>query len=203
MGFWLALFDAAFPHQVPNAGSSPSSIVATYSTPGTSGSPPSHASCTSAHWARTRVPHTLVETLRADVVIIAMGILLLTFEAGGQNNNTWIAVILKFGLPYLSISISLNIILTLMIVIRLLLHNRGIRAAMGSPARIDRLYKAIVTMLIESSALYAVSSFLVIGPWVAGYRDAITFWPILTQTQVNAFPRSQSSAGRLMSRRIG
>ena len=119
-----------------------------------------------------------------------MGILLIAFEAGGQNNNTWGTVVLKFGLPYLSISISLNIILTLMIVIRLLLRNRDIRAAMGSPAEIDRLYKALVTMLIESSALYAVSSFLVIGPWFAGYRDVITFWPVLTHTQVSAFPGS-------------
>ena len=132
-----------------------------------------------------------------------MGILLLSLEGGGQNNNTWGTVVLKFGLPYLSISISLNVLLTLMIVIRLLLHNRDIRAAMGSPAGIGRLYKAIVTMLIESSALYAVSSFLVIGPWVAGDRDAIIFLPILTQTQVSAFPGSRSSHGWLMSRRTG
>ena len=132
-----------------------------------------------------------------------MGILLVAFEAGGQNNNTWGTVVLKFGLPYLAISISLNILLTLMIVIRLLLHNRGIRAAMGSPTRIDRLYKAIVTMLIESSALYALSSLLVIGPWFAGDRDVITFWPVLTQTQVGAFLDPNLGAGWLMSRRIG
>ena len=92
------------------------------------------------------------------------------------------------GLIYLEVSVSLNVLLTSMIVLRLALHDRSVRAAMGTPGRIGGLYKAIVTMLIESCALYAVASLLVIGP--ANARDISTaaiFLPILAQTQVRTF----------------
>ena len=116
-----------------------------------------------------------------------MGILLIVHEAGGQSDS-WGSVILNFGLPYLSISIFLNILLTLMIVVQLILHVRIIRTDMGGPDGICGLYKAIVTMLIESSALYAFSSLLVIVPWLAGEHASVMFLPVLTQTQVRAFP---------------
>lgn len=67
------------------------------------------------------------------------------------------------GIPYLSILVSLNILLTLMIAVRLILHSKNTRNAMGVEA--SRPYKAIVTMLIESCALYAVTSLLFIIPW--------------------------------------
>ena len=116
-----------------------------------------------------------------------MGILLIVHEAGGQSDS-WGSVILNFGLPYLSISIFLNILLTLMIVVQLILHVRVIRTDMGGPDRICGLYKAIVTMPIESSALYAFSSLLVIVPWLAGEHASVMFLPVLTQTQVRPFP---------------
>ena len=90
----------------------------------------------------------------------------------------------KTGIPYFSISISLNILLTLLIVIRLLMHSRNIRNSVGAGA--GGVYKAIVTMLIESSALYAVSSILFIGPWGANSWVADIFLPILAQNQVRA-----------------
>ena len=49
--------------------------------------------------------------------------------------------------------------------------------------------KAIVIMLVESSALYAVSSLLFIAPWGARSHIADAFWPILAETQVSpVFP---------------
>ena len=86
--------------------------------------------------------------------------------------------------PYLSISLSLNIILTLMIVVRLILYGKNVRATMGSPGGIGGVYRTISTMLIESSALFAVSSLLVIVPLAAGSLVAKTFYSILAQTQV-------------------
>ena len=70
-----------------------------------------------------------------------------------------------------------------MITIRLILHVRNIRTAMGITG-IGGLSKAIVTMLIESCALYAINSLLVIVLWVTGYNDVITFVPVLSQTLV-------------------
>ena len=124
-------------------------------------------------------------TLRADVGGTAMGIILI-YQTTTPITSTW------FGLPYLSISLSLNVILTLMIVVRLILHGKNIRAATGSSAGIGGLYKTISTMLIESCALYAVTSILVVGP-----QNGITtnlFMPILAENQVRApntsYPRT-------------
>ena len=91
-------------------------------------------------------------------------------------------------LPYLSISLSLNITLTLMIVVRLVLHGKSIRSATWSPGGASGLYKTIATMLIESSALFAVSSLLVIGPLAAKSPLADLFIKVFAQTQVRAFP---------------
>jgi len=109
-----------------------------------------------------------------------MGVMLLVGQGWGWNNpespfSTF------FGFPYLVISVSLNVLLTLMIVIRLALHSRSVRAARGVPAGISGLYKTIITILIECSALYAVASLLVLGTPTANI-----FMPVLAETQVRA-----------------
>jgi len=116
---------------------------------------------------------------------VAMGILFI-YQTSQPDSSIWTSVAISFGIPYFSISLSLNVILTLLIVTRLVLHNRNIRVAMGVPPGFTGLYKAIVTMLIESSALYAVSSLLFVGPWGAGSHVADIFLPILAETQVIA-----------------
>ena len=127
--------------------------------------------------------------LRANINNIVTGTILI-YQSSELTAKVWSA------LPYFSISLSLNVLLTLMIVIRLILHTRNIRAAMGI-AGSGRLSKAIVTMLIESCALYSVNSLLFIAPWGAhNYAESI-FLPILTQTQVRAFSRSRSESDRL------
>ena len=90
-------------------------------------------------------------------------------------------------IPYLSISLSLNTLLTLMIVTRLILYTRNTRNALGITG-IGGLCKTIVVMLIESCALYAVSSVLVIGPLGAADSVANLFMATLAQTQVCAPP---------------
>ena len=114
-----------------------------------------------------------------------MGIVLV-YQNAEVDGSTW------SGLPYYSISISLDVLLTLMIVIRLALHTRNVRNTMGI-AGIGGLSKAIITMLIESCALYAVSSLLVLGPLGARNTAEAIFVPILTETQVCASPRLRSS----------
>ena len=118
-----------------------------------------------------------------------MGIMLV-YHVSQPDCSIWNSGAMSFGLPYFSISVSLNILLTLMIVARLALHITGIRNIMGPPARASRLYqaiKAIVIVLAESSALYAVNSLLFIGLWGAGSHVADIFLPILAETQVSAF----------------
>jgi hypothetical protein len=114
--------------------------------------------------------------------ILAMGIFFIYKTSQPDSISNSLAS--NTGIPYFSISISLNILLTLMIVVRLLLHSRNIRNALGARAGAGGIYNAVVTMLIESSALYAVSSILFIGPWGANSWVADIFLPILAQNQV-------------------
>ena len=75
-----------------------------------------------------------------------------------------------------------------MIATRLMLHSKDIRKAMGTSAPTSGLYKAVVTVLVESCALYAVTFVLFVGPWAAGSPVSGIFFPILIQVQVRAVP---------------
>ena len=114
-----------------------------------------------------------------------MGVMFV-YQTAGVTTNAWSV------LPYLSISLSLNVLVTLVIIIRLILHAGNTRTALGG-AGIGGLCKAIVVMLVESCALYAVSSLLFIGPLGAGSFIMNVFLPILAETQVRAFPLPRSS----------
>ena len=92
---------------------------------------------------------------------------------------------------FLSLSVSLNVLLTFMIVARLVLQGWNARAATGSPAGISGLYKSIATMLVESSALFAVSSLLVIILTAINHPVGELFRPILAEIQVRAFAQLQ------------
>lgn len=91
-----------------------------------------------------------------------------------------------FGTPFISISLALNLILTLMIVIRLVWHNRNVRKALGTSSGIGGMCKAVATILIESYALYAINFILYIRPSGAVSVFQLLFWPILAETQVIA-----------------
>ena len=89
--------------------------------------------------------------------------------------------------PYYLISFSLNLLLTFMIITRLILHSRQIQQAMGVTTKAGRLYKAIVVLLVESCALYAISllPFIILSLSRNPVYEGI-FWPILNETQVCA-----------------
>ena len=97
--------------------------------------------------------------------------------------------IMPLIIPHYSISLSLNVLLTLMIVVRLILHARNTRAVLGKTG-ISGLYKAIAAMLAESCALYALNSFLILGLLGAESIVMYAFLPILKQTQVCTFQDS-------------
>lgn len=95
---------------------------------------------------------------------------------------------INFGIPYFSVSLSLNILLTIMIVLRLVLRGRSVREVMGPIQNIrpNKFYKAIITIVVESCALYSISSVLNIGPWCTNNPVQFAFFPILVQSQVIA-----------------
>ena len=70
---------------------------------------------------------------------------------------------------YYTITLSLNVILTLMIIVRLILHAREVRKAIGTSdgpgTRLHTVITAVVTTLVETYALYAVALLVFIVPW--------------------------------------
>lgn len=101
----------------------------------------------------------LVVTSLANFADTAMGIV----HINGDLTSS--AASLNIDTSYTSICLSLNVILTLMIVARLILHSRNIRRATGTSDGTAGLYTTIVTMLVESYALYAASLVFYIVPW--------------------------------------
>lgn len=110
----------------------------------------------------------------------------LTLLPGWITSHITAAV--NIGISYFSISFSLNMLLTLMIAVRLILHSRNIQKATGTPTKASGLYKVIVTMLIESAALYAVAFIPYIVSWGAKNGVQYIFFPILTGAQVRIVP---------------
>ena len=108
-----------------------------------------------------------------------MGIVYM-YQSSEPTGSEWSTI------PYISISLSLNVILTLMIVIRLILHTRNVRTAMGETGS-GGLCKAIITMFIESCTLFAVNSVLVLVLVGAGSGALTIFITTLPGTQVCAF----------------
>ena len=100
-------------------------------------------------------------------------------------------------LPYYWMTLSLNVLLTLMICIRIILQTRKTRTALGI-AGVGRLCNTIVTMLVESCALYAVSLALIIGAVTA--RNAVdnVFTRISPAAQVRALPQPQSDFQKIV-----
>jgi hypothetical protein len=126
-------------------------------------------------------------TRSANATAIVTGVLLLYYRVGlGELSNTSLEIL------YHSIALSLNLLLTLMIIARLALHSRNIRNAIGASSGAGGLYTALITMLVESSALYAICYLLYMIPTAAGSYVGYIFSPVLGQVQVRAaftFPR--------------
>ena len=90
----------------------------------------------------------------------------------------------NWGDAYCSIALSLNALLTLMLITRLVLHSKNIRRAMGYQDGASGLYKATITTLIESGALYAASFVLLVGPWASGSVVQYITFQITPEIQV-------------------
>lgn len=90
----------------------------------------------------------------------------------------------EFDTSYYSISLALNVLLTLMIIMRLVLHNRNVQNAIGAPAATSRTYKAIITMLVESFAVYAIAFLVFIALHVTNTNGVTIFSAITSMVQV-------------------
>ena len=117
----------------------------------------------------------------ADIADVAVGVM---YVYEGRIPLTSFPIGLDADISYYTISVSLNILLTLMIITRLVLHSRNIRSAMGTSAGAVGLYNAVVTMLVESYALYAATYLSYLGLWAGGSHIQYTFIAPLGEIQV-------------------
>ena len=82
-----------------------------------------------------------------------MGVLW-TLQSSQPGLSFYSALPLAYGTSYYAISLSVNIVLTLLITLRLLQYRRTVVQAMS--AEYARHYVSLVAVLIESAALYSV-----------------------------------------------
>ena len=135
-----------------------------------------------ASFGMHRVRSELTLLTSTDIAGVVIGIMNWTWDLKTRNDIS----VPGLGTPYFSISLSLNILLTLMIIVRLILHHKHLRQAVGVTTRASRLYKAILVLLIESCALYTLSFLPYILIFVFHNLYKSIFWPILNGTQVRA-----------------
>ena len=117
-----------------------------------------------------------------------MGITIIYYQCSpSQDSGNWSSFDVPFTVACFSISVALNALLTLLIIVRLILHSRNMRSAMGTTGGASGLYKTIVTMLVESSALYTIGFLLYIGSWGAQSFLVNAFSPLCAETQVRSY----------------
>ncbi|KAF8971921.1 hypothetical protein BDZ97DRAFT_1650903 [Flammula alnicola] len=101
--------------------------------------------------------------------------------AGKPGGNFFHGKTINFGTPYYTITIALNIIITVLIVSRLLKLGKAVSRALGRDSA--RIYTSVASMLIESAAPYSLVGITFLIPYAMGNSTAISFgqvWAKLT-----------------------
>ncbi|KZW03408.1 hypothetical protein EXIGLDRAFT_828343 [Exidia glandulosa HHB12029] len=81
-----------------------------------------------------------------------------------------------YTIPWLALTLTFNLIFTLIIVGKLLWHRRNLRRAFGPDANYHRkTYTSRVAMLVESAALYSLTTIVLIAAFASGI-DAVLVW---------------------------
>ena len=110
---------------------------------------------------------------------VVLGIVDIYYSSGTRSSA---ATSTNINTAYFSICLSLNILITLMIAIRLIMYIRNIRNGIGAsdgPGGLHTAASTVVTMLVESYALYVVVALAYIilsaaNSWVVNlFSDAL------------------------------
>lgn len=116
-----------------------------------------------------------------------MGIIWL-FEIGSTVKPTHVSFHIKFTASYIPLSLALNIMTTILIVLRLLYYRRHARRSLG-PCHAT-LYTDLSTMVIESAVLYSTFSVLFLIPFALNNPIQNFFLQLLGEIQVNDYSLS-------------
>ncbi|KAG6826140.1 hypothetical protein H0H92_000995 [Tricholoma furcatifolium] len=93
------------------------------------------------------------------------------------SSSLWASTSINFTLPYFCTSLALNIVSTLVIVARLLYFRHRVSSSLG--AGYGSQYTTIAAMLVESAAIYSVSSLLFLVPFIVGHPIQNVIAPLL------------------------
>ncbi|KAI0649022.1 hypothetical protein C8Q79DRAFT_1007597 [Trametes meyenii] len=108
----------------------------------------------------------------------AMSIMTL-FQSSRPDASLWTTTTVQFSLPYFSISIGLNVMLTLLLVVRLLYMSYTARHTISEDH--GRTYNSIAAMLLESATPYAVAGLIFIITYARNSNVQNLVLPVLSQ----------------------
>jgi hypothetical protein len=104
----------------------------------------------------------------ANIADTGVGIVQIYVEATNNDNILSMYTVLGFYVAYFPIYVSLNTLLTLMIITRLIWHRRQVREAIGSSRGLIGPYRIVIAILVESYALYALALLMYAIPMTTG-----------------------------------
>lgn len=108
--------------------------------------------------------------------------LLLIIELSQPGITRWSKISVNLAIPYWSISIALNVIITTYIAARLLYMRRRLRRVVTDGA-VE--YVSLTAMLIESAALYTINGLVFLVSFSVHSPIQYLALPLLGQTQVS------------------
>lgn len=112
--------------------------------------------------------------------LIAMGIGLL-IQVSRPTLSIWSS--LNFSLPFFTLSLSHNIIITLLIALRLLIQRKHIADVLGY--KHAQQYISIVAIVVESAAIFSITSITFLGLYLSNNSVQNVYFQILPQVEVS------------------
>lgn len=107
----------------------------------------------------------------------------LTVASAAKGAHIGAKPIIAFGIAFYSLSVGLNVIVTLLISGRLLYHQHNIRRISAS---CSQEYTSLIAIIVESGALYAVAGLVYIPLWAVNSPIQYPFSPLLAASSAVA-----------------
>ena len=119
------------------------------------------------------------------VYILVLSVLTLV-QSALPGANLWTHITFSFAVPYWSLSISINILLTLLIVIRLVTIRNRLRAALG--VQHAQTYTSLIAVIVESASIYSTLGLIYIVAFARNWNVQNLILPVLGQVMVRIVP---------------
>lgn len=120
----------------------------------------------------------------ADMSSIALGTIW-TLQSTMPGLSMYAPNPLAWGTSYYAVSLGINILLTILIIVRLLMYRRTVMATL--PAEHAKHYVSLATVIVESAALYSVAAVLFLITYAVNNPSNQVFLGIASAAQVCPF----------------